>query len=184
MIEKSPGMRYNKNSVSYVTCPTEGDGIYMKRFVRIAALFSLMAVALMAAAGSAQALSASVVMKVSRTAQDSVVNVGEDLTIDVDIEGVEPAMCRWFFEDELIEGAGSSVLSIGSASLEDAGAYRMEAYDAEGAMLVSMEFAVRVVDKALPKSGDDTLGAGAVAGGMTLCAAGLTALMVRRRRAA
>ena len=145
----------------------------MKRFVRIAALFSLMAVALMAAAGSAQALSASVVMKVSRTAQDSVVNVGEDLTIDVDIEGVEPAMCRWFFEDELIEGADSCVLSIGSASLEDAGAYRMEAYDAEGAMLVSMEFAVRVVDKA-----------GAVAGGMTLCAAGLTALMVRRRRAA
>lgn len=156
----------------------------MKRLVRIAALFSLLAATLVAAAGSAQALSASVVMKVSRTAQDSVVNVGEDLTIDVDIEGVEPAMCRWFFEDELIYGADGCVLGIGSAALEDAGVYRMEAYDAEGAMLASMEFSVRVVDKELPKSGDDTLSMGAVAGGMTLCAAGLTALMVRRRRAA
>ena len=156
----------------------------MKRLVRIAALFSLLAVTLVAAAGSAQALSASVVMKVSRTAQDSVVNVGEDLTIDVDIEGVEPAMCRWFFEDELIEGADGCVLGIGSATLEDAGTYRMEAYAEDGSMLVSMEFAVRVVDKALPKSGDDTLSVGVVAGGMTLCAAGLTALMVRRRRAA
>lgn len=156
----------------------------MKRLARIAVLFSLLAATLVAAAGGAQALSASVVMKISHTAQDPIVNVGEDLTIDVDIEGVEPVMCRWFFEDELIQGAEGCVLGIASATLEDAGTYRMEAYAADGAMLVSMEFAVRVVDRALPRSGDNTLDAGVVTGGMTLGVAGLTTLMVRRRRAA
>lgn len=156
----------------------------MKILARVAALFSLFTVAFVAAAGGAQALSANVVMKVSRTCQDPVINVGEDLAIAVDIEGVEPAAYRWFFENELMDDLGGSVLRIGSAVPEDSGVYRMEAYGADGAMLVSMEFSVRVVDKALPKSGDDTLNRGVVAGGMSLCAAGLTAVVVFRKRAA
>lgn len=151
---------------------------------RIARLACVIAVLMALAAGSASALSASVVMRVSRTAQDSVVNLGEDLAIDVELDGVEPAMYRWYFEDELIHGAESRTLGIGAAALEDAGRYRLEAYAGDGSMLASMEFNVRVVDSSLPKSGDNTLGIGAVAGAMALLMGAMAVLIVRRRRVA
>lgn len=155
-----------------------------KKIMRIAAVIALVAVMLVAAAGSAFALSANVVMRVSRTAQDSIINVGEDLTIDVALDGVAPATCRWYFGEELLEGENTNALIIRSAAVEDAGTYRYEAYDANGNMLVSMEFAVRVVDKALPKSGDDTLGLWAVGGCMVMFAAVGSMLVVRRKRTA
>ena len=155
-----------------------------KKFMRIAAVFAMVAVMLVAAAGSAFALSANVVMRVSRTAQDSIISVGEDLTIDVELDGVAPAACRWYFGDELLADETGSKLMIRNAQIEDAGTYRFEAYDAEGKMLVSMEFAVRVVDKALPKSGDDTLGLWLVGGAMALFAAAGSALIIRRNRCA
>lgn len=154
------------------------------RIMRVAAVVILVAVMLVAAAGSAFALSANVVMRVSRTAQDSIINVGEDLTIDVALDGVAPAMCRWYFGEELIEGADGNSLIIRNAALEDAGTYRYEAYNDSGVMLVSMEFAVRVIDKALPKSGDDTLGLWLVGGMMALCVAGGSTLVIRRKLAA
>ena len=47
-------------------------------------------------------------------------------------------------------------------------------------MLVIMEFDLRVIDKALPKSGDDTIGIVPVVSFMTLSAAAL-AMVIRRR---
>jgi len=136
-------------------------------------------------ASAAQALTATVVMKVSRTAQDSIINEGEDLSIDVQIEGVSPASYLWYFDGVAIPGADQRVYAIDAATPEDAGTYRMEAFDEAGKMLLSMEFSVRVIEKALPKSGDDTLGMLPVA----LAMAALIALMgagfaVKRRRAA
>lgn len=150
-----------------------------KRFLCIALLILAM---LVAAVGSAYAMSANVVMKVSRTAQDSVINAGEDLTIDIQLDGVEPAMYKWYFEDALIEGADSRVYTLRSAIVEDAGIYRMEAYGEDGTMLASMEFAVRVIEDALPQAGDDTLGIGLVAGIMGLSAAGMGAAVIRKKR--
>ncbi len=135
--------------------------------------------------GAAQALTATVVMKVSRTAQDSIINEGEDLSIDVQIDGVSPSSYLWYFNGAAIAGANESVYSIDAATPEDAGTYRMEAFDDGGKMLLSMDFSVRVIEKALPKSGDDTLGILPVA----LLMAGLLSMMgaaavIRRKRSA
>ena len=153
------------------------------RICRIAMAFVMLAVMVVTCAGAEGAISANVVMKVSRTAQDSVINEGEDLSIDVNIDGVEPASYRWYFGEEPISGANYSMHSISAATMDDAGMYRVEAFDDEGGMLVSMDFNVRVMEKAMPKSGDDTLGAGVVAGAMAVFAAIACALFVRRRRA-
>lgn len=155
-----------------------------KRYARIAAVVILAALMLIASASAAQALSAGVVMTVSRTTQDSVINEGENLTIDVQIEGVTPVMYRWYFEGGLIEGAAGKVYSISAATEADAGMYRVEAFSEDGKMLVTMEFSVRVIGKALPQAGDSTLGIGAIAAMMTLSAAACAGLVIRRRLAA
>ena len=67
-----------------------GDTAVKKRFAHFVTALLLAAVLMTVCMGAAQALNASVVMKVSRTAQDSVINAGEDLTIDVALEGVSP----------------------------------------------------------------------------------------------
>lgn len=152
-----------------------------KRFLCVALIIAAM---LVTCAGGAYAMSANVVMKVSRTAQDSVVNAGEDLTIDVQLDGIEPALYRWYFEDAMIDGASGRVHTVHNAQVADAGLYRMEAYGDDGAMLVSMEFAVRVIEDEMPKAGDDTLGVGLVLGIMGLTAAAMGAAIVRRRQAA
>ena len=139
---------------------------------------------LIAATGCAYAMSANVVMKVSRTAQDSVINVGEDLTIDVRLDGVSPARYMWYFENQLIEGADDRVYTITRAAVEDAGMYRMDAYGEDGSMLASMEFAVRVIEEKLPQAGDDTLGIGVIVGIMGASAAVMGAAIKRSRNAA
>ena len=152
-----------------------------KRFLCVAVMLLAM---LATVAGSAYAMSANVVMKVSRTAQDSVVNEGEDLTIDVQLDGVEAVKYRWYFEDALIEGAESRVYTVRRAGIEDAGIYRMEAFSTDGAMLASMEFAVRVIADELPQAGDRTLSPVAVTGVMGISALVLCGAMVCKKRSA
>ena len=154
------------------------------RICRIAMAVVMLAVMIVTCAGAEGAISANVVMKVSRTAQDSIINEGEDLSIDVNIDGVEPASYRWYFGEEPISGANYSMHSISAATMDDAGMYRVEAFDEEGGMLVSMDFNVRVMEKAMPKSGDNTVSAGVVAGAMAALAAIACALFARRRHAA
>lgn len=161
-----------------------GDTAVKKRFAHFVTALLLAAVLMTVCMGAAQALNASVVMKVSRTAQDSVINAGEDLTIDVALEGVSPETYRWYFNDAPIAGADQRAYTLFSAKAEDAGLYRVEAFDETGKMLVSMEFTVRVVEKALPKAGDDTLSIAPVAGVMGFAAAGMATALVRRKRRA
>jgi len=155
------------------------------RICRIAAAFIMLAVMSVTIAGAAHAISANVVMKVSRTAQDSIINEGEDLSIDVNFEGIDPASYRWFFDDVAINGAIYSCHTIASATPADAGTYRVEAFDAEGGMLVSMDFSVRVVEKEMPKSGDGTIDAGVIAGIMVAAAMTIAgAAYAKKRRSA
>ena len=153
------------------------------RIFRTAVAAVLMVVMLAICTNGALALSADVVMKVSRSAQDSIVNAGEDLTIDLVVDGVAPASYLWYFQDEPIPGANYAMYSIVSATPADAGIYRVDAFDAEGSMLLSMEFNVRVVENVLPKSGDATLDAWLLL--TVMGAAGLTmggTIVARKKR--
>ena len=152
-----------------------------RRLLLIFIVVSTIAMMLAASAYTAQALSAGVVMTVSRTTQDSIITEGENLTIDVQLDEVEPALYRWYFNDDLIPGATANIYTISSALPEDAGMYRVEAYSENGKMLVTMEFSVRVIENALPKSGDNTIEIGIITTAMIVCAAGIAALVIGRR---
>ena len=139
--------------------------------------------ALVLLAGSAFAegvISTTVVMRVSRITQDAVVDAGEDLSMEVNIEGVTPASYQWYFEGAPIEGADQRVYNIVNAAPEDAGVYRLDAFDADGSMLLSMEIAARVIDQSVPKAGDSSLPVGAAVALLALSGAAL-ALKLRRR---
>ena len=146
----------------------------------IALLLAVVVAALVCTGALADQISATVVMRVSRLTQSAVVNVGEDLTLEVGIEGVNPASCQWYFEDEMIPGADQRVYNIVNAQVEDSGTYRMDAFGEDGRMLVSMEINARVIDATIPKSGDGSLPVGAAMAAFILAAAVLT-LMLRRR---
>ena len=148
----------------------------MKRLA--AALLVLLMVSGFALAESE--ISTTVVMRVSRMTQSAVVNVGEDLSMEVNIDGVEPASYQWYYKDQAIEGANQKAYSIVNAQVEDSGVYRMDAFDESGKMLVSMDISARVIDDNVPKSGDASLPIGVTVGVFALAAAAL--LLAFRRR--
>ena len=133
-----------------------------------------------ACASAQDTISTTVVMRVSHMTQNAVVTAGEDLTIEVSIDGVEPSQYQWYFNDAPIEGANQKVYNIVDAKLEDSGVYRLDAFDADGHMLVSMDIAARVVEKGVPQSGDGSMPVGVAFAGLAACAA-LLVLAVRRR---
>ncbi len=150
-----------------------------RRTFRVLAL-----VALLLMLGSAVAegvISTTVVMRVSHLTQDAVVDAGEDLSMEVNIDGVSPASYQWYFEGAPISGADQRVYNIVNAAVEDSGIYRMDAFDEKGDMLLSMEIAARVIDDTVPKSGDSSLPVGAA---FAVLAAASVALFVKLRRAA
>lgn len=125
-------------------------------------------------------ISTTVLMRVSRMTQNAVVNAGEDLTIEVGIDGVEPAEYQWYFNDAPIEGANQKVYNIVNAQPENTGVYRMDAFDADGAMLVSMDVSARVLEDEVPQAGDGSLPVGFAVAGLALCGT-LLAVLLRRR---
>ena len=151
------------------------------RALRIALIFVALCMMTVCAAN---ALTADIVMKTSKTAQDSIVNEGEDLAIVVELDGADVSTYRWFFNDELIPGADYATLDIISATVDDAGKYRFEAFNDEGAMVVSMEFNVRVIEKELPKSGDSAVSKSVLFAAMALLTVIGGYAFYRKRRAA
>lgn len=129
----------------------------------------------------AEGISTTVVMRVSRMTRNAIVNVGEDLSLEVNIEGEIPASYQWYFEGTAIPGADKSVYNIVNAQLEDSGVYRMDAFNAEGRMLVSMEIRARVIDDSIPKSGDNSMPVW-VAGIAFISAAGVMVYTLRGKR--
>lgn len=151
------------------------------RILRLAAMVLIALMAMGVNASAQESISTTVVMRVSRMLQNAVVDAGEDLSIEVNIAGVTPDSYQWYFNDQPIAGANQKVLNIVNAQPEDAGLYRLDAFDADGAMVVSMDIAARVVDKsAVPQSGDGSLPVGLAMAGMVACAG---ALVLLRRRA-
>ena len=156
----------------------------MKRGIkRIIAWMAVMALLLSAYALADGVISTTIVMRVSHMTQNAVVDAGEDLSMEVQIDGVEPASYQWYFEDEAIEGANQKVYNIVNAQVENSGVYRMEAFDAEGRMLVSMDISARVIGKAVPQSGDRSMPVGVAAAMFAAAALALVAMFCRRNRA-
>ena len=149
----------------------------MKKMICLAAVLVLLVSACALAEG---VISTTVVMRVSRMTQNAVVDVGEDLSMEVNIDGVVPASYQWFFENQPIEGADQRVYSIVNAQVEDSGVYRMDAFDEDGSMVVSMDISARVIDNTVPKSGDNSMSMG-VAAAMFVAAAAVLAMVLRRK---
>ena len=152
----------------------------MNRCRRWIAVLAVALVAAVCVAALAEEISTTVVMRVSHMTQSAIVNVGEDLSLEVNIDGVEPDSYQWYFEGAEIPGANQRVYNIVNAQVSDSGIYRMEAFDTDGKMLVSMDITARVIEDAIPKSGDDSLPVGAAAAAFVL-AAGAMAVLLRRR---
>ena len=149
---------------------------------RLAALVvAIMLLASVCASGEGS-ISTTVVMRVSRMTQNAVVKAGEDLSIEVGIEGVEPAKYQWFFNDVPIDGANQKVFTIANARPEDTGVYRLDAFDANGKMLVSMDIAARVLEETVPQAGDSSMPVGVAFGAIALCGSMLVVLLRRRTR--
>jgi len=128
-------------------------------------------------------IATTVVMRVSRMTQNAVIKAGEDLSIEVGIDGVEPAQYQWYFNDVPIEGANQRVYNIVNAQPENTGVYRMDAFDENGKMLVSMDIAARVLEDTVPQAGDGSMPVGVAFAAIALCGGLLVILMRRRARA-
>ena len=152
------------------------------RVLKIVVLMMLV-VMVSASAMAEQMISTTLVMRVSHMTQNAVVDAGEDLSMEVNIDGVTPASYQWYFNDAAIDGANQKVYSIVNAAVENTGVYRMDAFDADGRMLVSMDISARVIDKTVPKSGDASLPLETALSAMGIAAVGL-AVALRRRKAA
>ena len=150
---------------------------------RIVAWMAVMALLVGSYALADGMISTTVVMRVSHMTQNAVVDAGEDLSMEVKIDGVTPASYQWYFEDAAIEGANQKVYNIVDAQVEDSGVYRMEAFDAEGKMLVSMDISARVIGKDVPKSGDPSMPVGVAAALFAAAALALAAVFLRKREA-
>ncbi len=148
---------------------------------RLAAL--VMAVMLLASvcAYGEGPISTTVVMRISRMTQNAVVKAGEDLSIEVDIDGVEPAEYQWYFNDMPVEGANQRVYNIVNAKPENTGVYRMDAFNADGKMLVSMDIAARVLEETVPQAGDSSMPVGVAFTAIALCGGLLAVILLRRR---
>ena len=155
----------------------------MNRYRKWLALLLAVLVVAIGAGALAEEISTTVVMRVSRMTQSAIVNVGEDLTLDVSIDGVEPASYQWYFEGAMIPDAEQSVYNIANARVEDSGTYRMDAFAGDGRMLASVEISARVVDNVIPKSGDGSLPVGVAAAAFVMAAAVFTMTLRRREEA-
>ena len=151
-----------------------------RRFSKWIVICVIALLALGAAAFAQQEISTTVVMRVSHMTQNAVVDAGEDLSIEVNIAGVTPESYQWYFNGAPLTGSNQKVLNIINAQQENAGVYRLDAFDAKGNMLVSMDISVRVIDKAVPQSGDSSMPVGYAFAGIALCAAAMALLMRRR----
>lgn len=153
----------------------------MNRILRATLVLILALAMICCAVGLADGtISTKMIMRVSKITQKAVVNIGEDLSLEVSIDGVEPASYQWYFNDEPIAGADQNVCYLNNAQLEQSGVYRINAFDSDGKMLVSMDVNVRVIDPTVPKSGDDSMPVGIAAAVFAMAAAAL-AVTIRRK---
>lgn len=151
------------------------------RVFKLLTLIAAFVVLSMLTASAEQMITTTVVMRVSHMTQNAVVDAGEDLSMEVNIDGVNPTSYQWYFDGTPISGATQRVYNLVNAQPEDTGVYRLDAFDADGKMLVSMDISARVIDGTVPKSGDDSIPLNVVWTAMGM--AGTVLMIAVRRRA-
>ncbi|MBE5790600.1 MAG: immunoglobulin domain-containing protein [Clostridiales bacterium] len=121
--------------------------------------------------------------RITTQTQSAIVDVGEDLQIEVGVDGVEPTGYQWYFEGKAIEINGNErIYNLLNAQPEDAGVYTMEAYEGDEVVL-KVEVNVRVINPVvIPASGDNSLPVEVVFGA-ALAAIGLMACLIVKRKA-
>ena len=154
-----------------------------KHWMKLAAVLTAIMLLASACAIAEGMVSTTVLMRVSRMTQNAVVKAGEDLSIEVNVDGATPASYQWYFNDAPIDGANQKVYNIVNAQPEHTGVYRLDAFDADGNMVVSMDVSARVLEDAVPQAGDGSLSVGAAMAGIAVCGA-LLVLALRKRRMA
>ena len=134
------------------------------------------------AAAESGAIRTYLTFRITTRTQSAIVNVGEDLQIEVGVEGVTPTRYQWYFEGEPIQVNGNErVYNLVNAQNEDAGIYCMEAYSGDK-LQVKVEVNVRVIDPTeLPETGDGSVPVEAVFAVMVLSGAALFVLYRRKR---
>ena len=120
--------------------------------------------------------------RVTSRSQNPVVNVGQDLQIEVGIEGCTPTDYEWYFGGQLLtENADSRVYTIVNAQKEDAGIYTLKAYE-DGTMVAMVDVNVRVTDNtALPVSGDESMPVWFAFAMVLACSIGLYLTLKRKK---
>lgn len=119
---------------------------------------------------------------VSRMAQSAIVTSARICRWrSISTESRRPAISG-ILADAKIEGADQKVYTIVNAQPDDAGTYRLDAFDDAGRMVVSMDIAARVIDPKVPKSGDNSLPVSAAMGAVGVAAAGI--VLARRKKEA
>ena len=119
--------------------------------------------------------------RITTRTQSAIVDVGEDLQIEVGVEGVTPTRYQWYYEGVLLEDGTERVYNLVNAQLADAGIYTMEAYSGDK-LQVKVEVNVRVIDRTeLPATGDDSLPVGFAVFGLCAAAAALALIAFKKR---
>ncbi|MBR3929389.1 MAG: immunoglobulin domain-containing protein [Clostridia bacterium] len=120
--------------------------------------------------------------RITTQTQSAIVDVGEDLQIEVGVEGVEPTRYQWYFEGEAIEENGNErFYNLLNAQVEDAGIYTMEAYTGDN-LALKVEVNVRVINPTvIPASGDDSLPV-EIAFAFAGAAIAMIAILLKKRR--
>lgn len=151
------------------------------RVFKLLTLIAALIMLSMLTASAEQMITTTVVMRVSHMTQNAVVDAGEDLSMEVNIDGVNPTSYQWYFDGTPISDATQRVYNLVNAQPKDTGVYRLDAFDADGKMLVSMDISARVIDDTVPKSGDDSTPLNVVWTAMGM--AGTVLMIAVRRRA-
>ncbi len=120
--------------------------------------------------------------RITTQTQSAIVDVGEDLQIEVGVEGVEPTRYQWYFEGEAIEENGNErIYNLLNAQVEDAGIYTIEAYTGDR-LALKVEVNVRVINPTvIPASGDHSLPV-EIAFAFAGAAVCLMAILIKKRR--
>lgn len=120
--------------------------------------------------------------RITTETHSAIVNVGEDLQIEVGVEGVTPTSYQWYYEGAPIEKNGNErIYNLLNAQIEDEGIYTMEAYNGDK-LALKVEVNVRVINPTvIPASGDGSMpveAAFALAGAAALA----VLVLIRKRR--
>ncbi len=120
--------------------------------------------------------------RITTQTQSAIVDVGEDLQIEVGVDGVEPTGYQWYFEGKAIEKNGNErIYNLLNAQPEDAGIYTMEAYNGDEVAL-KVEVNVRVINPvAIPASGDDSVPVEIALGAAAVAVCALVCLIAKRK---